>query len=101
MSCYSIRSQIIWLGDLNYRVALSYDETRVFLEDNDWDSLLQKDQVGKRLFKFIIQINIYLKKAYNIIILCINWLYLYTKLVEVILILQDTYKLNCADFGLT
>lgn len=38
--------QIIWLGDLNYRVALSYDETRVFLEDNDWDSLLQKDQLN-------------------------------------------------------
>jgi hypothetical protein len=38
-------SRIIWLGDLNYRVALSYEETRVFLEDNDWDTLLEKDQV--------------------------------------------------------
>lgn len=36
---------MIWFGDLNYRVALSYDETRVLLEDNDWDALLEKDQV--------------------------------------------------------
>jgi hypothetical protein len=26
-------------------VALSYEETRVLLEDNDWDTLLEKDQV--------------------------------------------------------
>ncbi|KAG2716592.1 hypothetical protein I3760_03G134000 [Carya illinoinensis] len=38
--------RIIWLGDLNYRVALSYDETRVLLEDNDWDTLLVKDQLN-------------------------------------------------------
>lgn len=40
-------SRVIWLGDLNYRVALSYKETRVLLEDNDWDALLEKDQVNK------------------------------------------------------
>ncbi|XP_019463785.1 PREDICTED: type I inositol polyphosphate 5-phosphatase 5-like isoform X1 [Lupinus angustifolius] len=39
-------SRIIWLGDLNYRVSLSYDETRVLLEDNDWDTLLEKDQLN-------------------------------------------------------
>lgn len=39
-------SRIIWLGDLNYRVSLSYEETRFLLEDNDWDTLLEKDQVG-------------------------------------------------------
>ncbi|RHN42953.1 putative phosphoric monoester hydrolase [Medicago truncatula] len=38
--------RIIWLGDLNYRVALSYEETRVLLEDNDWDTLLEKDQLN-------------------------------------------------------
>ncbi|KAJ4715685.1 Type I inositol polyphosphate 5-phosphatase 5 [Melia azedarach] len=38
--------RVIWLGDLNYRVALSYEETRVLLEDNDWDSLLEKDQLN-------------------------------------------------------
>lgn len=36
----------IWLGDLNYRVSLSYEETRLLLEDNDWDSLLEKDQLN-------------------------------------------------------
>uniref|UniRef100_A0A7N2M0W0 Inositol polyphosphate-related phosphatase domain-containing protein n=1 Tax=Quercus lobata TaxID=97700 RepID=A0A7N2M0W0_QUELO len=36
--------RVIWLGDLNYRVALTYEETRVLLEDNDWDTLLEKDQ---------------------------------------------------------
>ncbi|XP_047335110.1 type I inositol polyphosphate 5-phosphatase 5 [Impatiens glandulifera] len=36
----------IWLGDLNYRVSLSYDETKLLLEDNNWDSLLEKDQLN-------------------------------------------------------
>jgi hypothetical protein len=39
------RSRIIWLGDLNYRVALSYEETKILLEGNDRDTLLEKDQV--------------------------------------------------------
>ncbi|KAH9718609.1 Type I inositol polyphosphate 5-phosphatase 5 [Citrus sinensis] len=38
--------RVIWLGDLNYRVALSYEKTRLLLEDNDWDSLLEKDQLN-------------------------------------------------------
>ncbi|CAA3008403.1 type I inositol polyphosphate 5-phosphatase 5 [Olea europaea subsp. europaea] len=38
--------RMIWLGDLNYRVASSYEETRLLLEDNDWDSLLEKDQLN-------------------------------------------------------
>ncbi|KAL3621710.1 hypothetical protein CASFOL_034370 [Castilleja foliolosa] len=38
--------RVIWLGDLNYRVGLSYEETRLLLEDNDWDSLLEKDQLN-------------------------------------------------------
>ncbi|KAK8921214.1 Type I inositol 1,4,5-trisphosphate 5-phosphatase CVP2 [Platanthera zijinensis] len=36
----------IWLGDLNYRVALSYEDTRTLLEENDWDALLEKDQLN-------------------------------------------------------
>ncbi|KAL5994919.1 hypothetical protein ACLOJK_024976 [Asimina triloba] len=36
--------RVIWLGDLNYRIALSYLETRHLLENNDWDTLLEKDQ---------------------------------------------------------
>ncbi|XWS41539.1 hypothetical protein CRYUN_Cryun17cG0090400 [Craigia yunnanensis] len=38
--------RVIWLGDLNYRVALSYEKTRILLEDNDWDTLLEKDQLN-------------------------------------------------------
>ncbi|XP_039132383.1 type I inositol polyphosphate 5-phosphatase 10-like isoform X3 [Dioscorea cayenensis subsp. rotundata] len=37
--------RIIWLGDLNYRIALSYSETRKLLEYNDWDALFKKDQL--------------------------------------------------------
>ncbi|MQL82432.1 hypothetical protein Taro_014910 [Colocasia esculenta] len=35
----------IWLGDLNYRVALSYAETKALLEENEWETLLQRDQL--------------------------------------------------------
>ncbi|XP_002864939.2 type I inositol polyphosphate 5-phosphatase 5 [Arabidopsis lyrata subsp. lyrata] len=38
--------RVLWLGDLNYRVALTYEETRVLLEDNDWDTLLERDQLN-------------------------------------------------------
>ncbi|KAI3451131.1 hypothetical protein Pfo_007796 [Paulownia fortunei] len=38
--------RVIWLGDLNYRVGLSYEEARLLLEDNNWDSLLEKDQLN-------------------------------------------------------
>ncbi|XP_020255406.1 type I inositol polyphosphate 5-phosphatase 10 isoform X2 [Asparagus officinalis] len=37
--------RIIWLGDLNYRISLSYSETRNLLEDNNWDALFEKDQL--------------------------------------------------------
>ncbi|KAL6009713.1 hypothetical protein ACLOJK_000142 [Asimina triloba] len=37
--------RVIWLGDLNYRIALSYAETRKLLEQNDWGALLEKDQL--------------------------------------------------------
>lgn len=42
-------SKMIWLGDLNYRVSLSYEETRTLLEENNWDALLEKDQVLSEL----------------------------------------------------
>jgi hypothetical protein len=38
-------SRIIWLGDLNYRIALSYAEARKLLDENNWDALFEKDQV--------------------------------------------------------
>nr|XP_043632839.1 type I inositol polyphosphate 5-phosphatase 10 [Erigeron canadensis] len=37
--------RVIWLGDLNYRIALSYHETKKLLEQNAWDALLSKDQL--------------------------------------------------------
>ncbi|XP_074321714.1 type I inositol polyphosphate 5-phosphatase 5 isoform X2 [Silene latifolia] len=37
--------RVLWFGDLNYRVSLPYDEARILLEDNDWDTLLEKDQL--------------------------------------------------------
>ena len=37
--------RVIWFGDLNYRIALSYSEARKLLEENAWDALLDKDQV--------------------------------------------------------
>lgn len=38
-------SKVIWLGDLNYRIALSYADTKKLLMENDWDALFEKDQV--------------------------------------------------------
>lgn len=37
--------RVIWLGDLNYRIALSYSEARKLLEENQWDALLACDQL--------------------------------------------------------
>ncbi|XP_031374630.1 type I inositol polyphosphate 5-phosphatase 10 isoform X2 [Punica granatum] len=37
--------RVIWLGDLNYRIALSYSETKKLMEANQWDALLDKDQL--------------------------------------------------------
>nr|DAD40286.1 TPA_asm: hypothetical protein HUJ06_014609 [Nelumbo nucifera] len=38
--------RVIWLGDLNYRMTLSYEETKSLMEGNDWDALLEKDQLN-------------------------------------------------------
>lgn len=37
--------RVIWLGDLNYRLALSSRVTRSLLALEDWDALLEKDQL--------------------------------------------------------
>jgi hypothetical protein len=37
--------RIIWLGDLNYRVAASDLDTWKAVNQGDWDGLFQKDQV--------------------------------------------------------
>ena len=38
-------SRIIWLGDLNYRISLSYSDTRKLLDAKNWDALFDNDQV--------------------------------------------------------
>jgi len=37
-------SRIIWLGDLNYRIALSYRAAKALVEMHDWKTLLENDQ---------------------------------------------------------
>ncbi|GMN59267.1 hypothetical protein TIFTF001_028367 [Ficus carica] len=37
--------RIIWFGDLNYRISLSYSETRKLLEARNWDALFDNDQL--------------------------------------------------------
>ncbi|MBA0584489.1 hypothetical protein Gorai_015297, partial [Gossypium raimondii] len=36
--------RIIWLGDLNYRIALSYGYAKALVEMRDWKALLENDQ---------------------------------------------------------
>jgi len=44
-------SHIILLGDLNYRISLPKETTRLLVENEDWDSLLEYDQVCKSINK--------------------------------------------------
>ncbi|XP_020584017.1 type I inositol polyphosphate 5-phosphatase 4-like isoform X2 [Phalaenopsis equestris] len=37
--------RIIWLGDLNYRIALSYRSAKALVEMHNWKALLEKDQL--------------------------------------------------------
>jgi len=37
--------RVIWLGDLNYRIALSYSEAKKLVEASDWGTLFEKDQL--------------------------------------------------------
>ncbi|RDY03709.1 Type IV inositol polyphosphate 5-phosphatase 3 [Mucuna pruriens] len=43
--------RIIWLGDLNYRINLSYEKTRDFISKKQWSKLIEKDQLTKELEK--------------------------------------------------
>ncbi|XP_017247563.1 type IV inositol polyphosphate 5-phosphatase 3 isoform X2 [Daucus carota subsp. sativus] len=43
--------RIIWLGDLNYRISLSYDTTRQLISKRDWSKLLECDQLIRELRK--------------------------------------------------
>ncbi|KAI7742178.1 hypothetical protein M8C21_030671 [Ambrosia artemisiifolia] len=40
--------RIIWLGDLNYRIALSYRAAKALVEMRNWRALLEKDQANHR-----------------------------------------------------
>ncbi|OIV92113.1 hypothetical protein TanjilG_26971 [Lupinus angustifolius] len=47
---------VVWLGDLNYRLVAGYDDTHELLKNNNWQALLEKDQLrieqrGGRVFK--------------------------------------------------
>ncbi|KAI3801022.1 hypothetical protein L1987_29122 [Smallanthus sonchifolius] len=37
--------RVIWLGDLNYRIALSYRSAKALVEAHDWRALLENDQL--------------------------------------------------------
>ncbi|XP_015688192.2 type IV inositol polyphosphate 5-phosphatase 3 [Oryza brachyantha] len=43
--------RIIWLGDLNYRINLSYEKTHEFITMKDWNGLFQNDQLKRELKK--------------------------------------------------
>uniref|UniRef100_A0A0D3FQ28 Inositol polyphosphate-related phosphatase domain-containing protein n=1 Tax=Oryza barthii TaxID=65489 RepID=A0A0D3FQ28_9ORYZ len=38
--------RIIWLGDLNYRISLSYCSAKALVEMHNWKQLLEKDQLS-------------------------------------------------------
>lgn len=42
-------SRIIWLGDLNYRISLSYRSAKALVEMRNWKALLEKDQVARQI----------------------------------------------------
>ncbi|CAN6346056.1 unnamed protein product [Urochloa humidicola] len=43
--------RIIWLGDLNYRINLSYERTHELISKQDWDGLFECDQLKRELRK--------------------------------------------------
>ncbi|XP_024163136.1 type IV inositol polyphosphate 5-phosphatase 3 isoform X1 [Rosa chinensis] len=43
--------RIIWLGDLNYRINLSYEKTQDLISKKEWSQLAEKDQLARQLKK--------------------------------------------------
>ncbi|KAB2093010.1 hypothetical protein ES319_A02G067900v1 [Gossypium barbadense] len=43
--------KIIWFGDLNYRLNLSYDKARDFISKREWSKLIERDQLVRELRK--------------------------------------------------
>ncbi|KAF8720560.1 hypothetical protein HU200_023816 [Digitaria exilis] len=63
-------SRIIWLGDLNYRIALSYRSVKALVEMRNWKALLEKDQLrseqrGGRVFPGWNEGRIYFPPTYK------------------------------------
>ena len=46
-------SRVIWLGDLNYRIALSYRAAKALVEMQNWRALLENDQAR---FTYVLHI---------------------------------------------
>ncbi|XP_058099089.1 type I inositol polyphosphate 5-phosphatase 8 isoform X2 [Magnolia sinica] len=62
--------KIIWLGDLNYRLASGYGDTQELLQKNNWQALLDKDQLrieqkAGRVFKGWEEGRIYFAPTYK------------------------------------
>ncbi|XP_015688885.1 type I inositol polyphosphate 5-phosphatase 10 isoform X1 [Oryza brachyantha] len=62
--------KVIWFGDLNYRIALSYADTKKFLMENNWDALFERDQLkierdAGRVFKGWNEGKIYFAPTYK------------------------------------
>uniref|UniRef100_A0A2P2LIV2 Inositol polyphosphate-related phosphatase domain-containing protein n=1 Tax=Rhizophora mucronata TaxID=61149 RepID=A0A2P2LIV2_RHIMU len=43
--------RIIWLGDLNYRINLSYEKTRELISEQNWTELAERDQLVREFRK--------------------------------------------------
>ncbi|XP_022133796.1 type IV inositol polyphosphate 5-phosphatase 3 isoform X2 [Momordica charantia] len=43
--------RIIWLGDLNYRINLSYEKTRELISRKEWSKLAESDQLSREFKK--------------------------------------------------
>ncbi|TVU31112.1 hypothetical protein EJB05_22783 [Eragrostis curvula] len=66
----SEHDRIIWLGDLNYRIALSYRSVKALVEMRNWKALLEKDQLrseqrGGRVFPGWNEGRIYFPPTYK------------------------------------
>uniref|UniRef100_A0ACD5X1E5 Uncharacterized protein n=1 Tax=Avena sativa TaxID=4498 RepID=A0ACD5X1E5_AVESA len=58
--------RIVWLGDLNYRIALSYRAVKALVEMRNWKALLEKDQQrGGRVFPGWNEGRIYFPPTYK------------------------------------
>ncbi|TYI78495.1 hypothetical protein E1A91_D06G216600v1 [Gossypium mustelinum] len=62
--------RVIWLGDLNYRIALSYSDTGKLLKERAWDTLYNNDQLkiereAGRVFKGWKEGKIYFAPTYK------------------------------------